>query len=168
MTETKTTNENAQVSIDIENQAKIITDRSDVQYLSPELITGGNLRNIVTVELITQTGNFCVDVLKHNKLQQIYQTEHEKELAEYNKQVPSDSDEWDPHHWQKLHMLITYETLVEDIVKPKLTLKDEQLYSGEAPVPTDIIYLLIQAHNVVNDRRTTVEAVQHFQESDGS
>ena len=170
MTETKTTNENAQVAIDsnidVDNQAEIITDKEDVEYLSPELITGGNLRNIVTVKLTTQTGSFCVDVLKHNRLYKIFISEYEKELTSLEKEA--ENNDIDKEHYAKLLGLASYEMLVENIVKPRLTLKNDEVFLGDSPVPGDILSLLMEAYKVVNTQRDNAKAVQHFQEPDGS
>lgn len=160
----QTTNENQNVAIEspinVDSQAEIVTDRGDTEYMSPELITGGQARNIVTVKLTTQAGSFLVDVLKQNPLYRILNSGYQEELLNVN-------DEAANKDTAKLSVLVTFETLVENIVKPQLTLRDDQLYLGNTPVPGDTVDLLLEAHDLVNNRRNTAEAVQHFQGGDG-
>ena len=159
----QTTTENQNVAIEspinVDSQAEIVTDRDDVTYLSPELITGGDLRNIVTVKLTMQTGSFCVDVLKGNRLYNLFLTEYEKELI---KEENKSDEEWSAEEHARLKALASFEVLVENIVKPKLTLKDGNLYIEDNVVPGDIITLLGMAYNLVNERRADFKAVQHF------
>ena len=151
-----------QSNIDIDNQAEIITSTEGVSYLSPELISGGHVRNIVTVKLTTAAGNsFCVDVLKQNPLYRILNSEYQEQLLKMK-------DDADSGETAKLSIFATYESLVETIVKPQLSIKDDQLVIGHETIPGDVVDLLLEAIDIVNNRRQMMQAVQSFQEDDGS
>ena len=148
----------------VENQAEIVTGEiSDEEYLNLDMLTSGTARNIVTVRLTTQSGSFCVDVLKKQSLHRILGSDVSKQRQE---ELAKDNP--DNVRLAEITLIEAAEIILDMIKKPALELKDMKLYLGEEELPEDIRDLLLDAIDIVNNPRQTAKAVDTFPSANGN